>query len=124
MAETNNQIESASMNNFFHDNREEVLDKLGILDDARMWYTGKHSELEGKDGVTEYLDDRFGKHIFCDNCHSLIDSSRWGYYGLYKGYSDEVDKDKHEKEYFDIICPICGKHKRVDEDKHPELYPY
>lgn len=121
MAEMYNQMDS-----FFHDNREEVLAKLGILDDARMWYTGKHSELEGKDGVTEYLKDRFSKHIFCDNCHSLIDSSKWEYYGLYKGYSDEVDRDtdRHEEEYFDIICPICGKHKRVDGDKHPELYPY
>lgn len=112
--------------NMFNDNRKEVFDKLDILDDARKWYDKKCSteNLSQDDGITKYLEDRFSKHIFCDKCHSIINSSHWKNYGLWRTHEMQgvgEDAVEVEREYFDMQCPICGEHKEVDANEHLEL---
>ena len=112
--------------NIFNDSRKEVFDKLGILADAEQWYREKYFTKEvGTDAVSSYIKNRFGHHIFCDKCHSLIDSRHWKNLGFQRDYEIiEVDGEpvETEREYFTVQCPICMEYKEVDANKHLELF--
>ena len=114
--------------NIFNDNRQEVFDKLGILNDAEQWFAEKaftEEVINCYDTIIKYIEDRFSKHIFCDKCKSLIPSSNWKNYGFFRTYEiQEVGEEavEVEREYFDMECPICKEHKEVDADEHIELF--
>ena len=111
-----------------NDDRKEVFDKLGILDDVEQWFTEKaftEELVNCDDAAIKYIEDRFGRHIFCDKCKSMIPSYHWKNYGLFRvSETHEMDGDSFdiEREYFDMQCPICMEHKEVDANEHIELF--
>lgn len=117
---------SKTTENMFNDNRKEVFDKLGILDDAEKWFREKYSTEEvGNDAVSSYIKNRFRHHIFCDKCKSIIHSSHWKNHGLWRTHEMQgvgEEAVEVEREYFDMECPICKEHKEVDANEHIELY--
>ena len=110
----------------FDDDRKEVFETLGILDDAEKWYTEKFcTEEVGTDAVSSYIKNRFGHHIFCDKCKSIIPSSHWKSYGFFRTHEIQgvgEEAVEVEREYFDMECPICKEHKEVDANEHIELF--